>query len=220
VPKISASSVEEHRERVQRRVFEAFATLMAEHSFDAITMAKLAAAAGIGRTAIYHHFADKEAVVVAFASHETSRYIDGLRADLADSEADGEADVKADVKADGKADARDPVERLAIYIRHQLNASEQFHMGLGPQLYGALSLDTKRAIREHVVAIEDVLREILDDGVARGQFLIEDASATMSLIHACLGPRDLPAPVIERFVLRALGTRLEQCGQDKRAAPC
>ncbi|OBK24412.1 TetR family transcriptional regulator [Mycobacterium asiaticum] len=188
MPKISAASVEEHREQVQRRVFEAFAMLMAEHSFDAITMAKLAAAADIGRTAIYHHFADKEAVVVAFASHETSRYIDGLRADLADVD--------------------DPVERLAIYIRHQLNASEQFHMGLGPQLYGALSQDTMRAIREHVVAIEDVLRQILTDGVAGGQFVIEDEAATMSLIHACLGPRELPTAAIERFVLRALGARV------------
>lgn len=185
MPKISASSVEEHREQVQRRVFEAFASLMAEHSFDAITMAKLAAAADIGRTAIYHHFADKEAVVVAFASHETSRYIDGLRADLADVD--------------------DPVQRLVIYIRHQLNAGEQFHMGLGPQLYGALSHDARHAIREHVLAIEDVLREILSDGVARGQFVIEDQAATISLIHACLGPRDLPAATIERFVLRALG---------------
>jgi AcrR family transcriptional regulator len=190
VPKISASSVEEHRELVQRRVFEAFATLMAEQSFDAITMAKLAAAAGIGRTAIYHHFVDKEAVVVAFASHETSRYIDGLRAELVDVD--------------------DPVERLAIYIRHQLDAGQQFHMGLGPQLYGVLPQDTMRAIREHVVAIEDVLREILADGTAAGQFVIEDDTATMSLIHACLAPRDLPLAVIQGFVLRALGAKTDR----------
>nr|MDT0523307.1 helix-turn-helix domain-containing protein [Streptomyces sp. DSM 41633] len=84
MPRISASSVEEHRELVQQRIFEAFATLMAEHSFDAITMAKLAAEAGIGRTAIYHHFPDKESVVIAFASHETTRYLDGLRDALSD----------------------------------------------------------------------------------------------------------------------------------------
>jgi len=185
VPKISAASVEEHREQVQRRVFEAFATLMAEHSFDAITMAKLAAEAGIGRTAIYHHFADKEAVVVAFASHETSRYIGGLRAELAGVD--------------------DPINRLEIYIRYQIDAGQQFHMGLGRQLYGALSQDTMQAIREHVVAIEDVLREIVADGARSGQFAVEDEAATISLIHACLGPSDLPAAAIERFVLRALG---------------
>lgn len=186
MPRISAASVEEHREQVQRRVFEAFAALMAEQSFDAITMAKLAATAGIGRTAIYHHFADKEAVVVAFASHETSRYIDGLRSALTGVD--------------------DPVDRLGIYIRHQLEAGQQFHMGLGTQLYGALSTDTMRAIREHVVAVEDVLREILADGVAAGRFVIEDEASTISLIHACLGPQHLPPAAIERFVLRALGS--------------
>lgn len=188
MPKITASSVGEHREQVQRRVFEAFALLMAERTFDAITMAKLAAAAGIGRTAIYHHFADKEAVIVAFASYETNRYIHRLRAGL-----------------DG---VDDPVERLAIYIRHQLDVGRQFHMGLGPQLYGALSQNTMRAIREHVVAIEDVLRGILIDGAMTGRFVIDDEAAAMSLIHACLAPRDLPAAVIERFVLRALGATL------------
>ena len=176
--------MEEHREQVQRRVFEAFATLMAHQSFDAITMAKLAAEAGIGRTAIYHHFADKEEVVVAFASHETSRYIDGLR--------------------DALADLDDPVERLAVYIRHQLEAGQRFHMGLGTQLYGMLSRDTMLAIRDHVLAVEDVLREILTAGVAAGRFVVEDEAATVSLIHACLAPRHLPAAVIERFILRAL----------------
>lgn len=185
MPKISAASVEEHREHVQRRIFEAIAALMVDHSFDAITMAQLAAAAGIGRTAIYHHFADKEAVVVSFASHETSRYIDGLRANLADVD--------------------DPVERLTIYIRYQLDAGQQFHIGLGPQLYGALSHEARLAIREHVVAIENVLRGILADGAGTGQFVIEDENVTMSLIHACLGPRDLSVAAVQRFVLRALG---------------
>ena len=105
---------------------------------------------------------------------ETSRYIEGLRAEL--------------------ADVADPVERLTIYIRYQLDAGQQFHMGLGPQLYGALSQETMRAIREHVMAIEDVLREILNDGAKSGKFIIEDEAATMSLIHACLAPREMPRP--------------------------
>ncbi|MUM19357.1 TetR/AcrR family transcriptional regulator [Mycobacterium sp. CBMA271] len=186
MPRISASSVEEHREQVHRRVFAAFADLMAEQSFDAITMAKLASAAEIGRTAIYHHFADKEAVIVAFASHETSRYLEGLRTALADID--------------------DPVQRLGIYIRHQLEAGQQFHMGLGNQLYGALSRDALVAIREHVIAVEDVLREILEDGVTARLFVVEDQSATVSLLHACLATRQLPVAAIERFVLRALGS--------------
>ncbi|MDP7723772.1 TetR/AcrR family transcriptional regulator [Mycobacterium sp. TY814] len=185
MPKITAASVEQHREQVQRRVFDAFVSLMAEQSFDAITMAKLAAAAGIGRTAIYHHFPDKETVVVAFATQETSSYIDGLRALLAGVD--------------------DPVDRLTIYMRHQLDAGQKFHIGLGPQLYGALSQGALHAIRGHIVAIENVLRDILNAGVAQGIYTFEDESATISLIHACLAPRDLPGVAVERFVLRALG---------------
>jgi hypothetical protein len=90
-------------------------------------------------------------------------------------------------------------------MRHQLDAGQKFHIGLGPQLYGALSQGALHAIRGHIVAIENVLRDILNAGVAQGIFTFEDESATTSLIHACLAPRDLPGVAIERFVLRALG---------------
>ncbi|MGB0189494.1 MAG: TetR/AcrR family transcriptional regulator, partial [Nocardioides sp.] len=71
-------SLAEHRAQIHQRVFAAFADLLAERSFDAITMAQIAAGAEVGRTTIYHHFPDKESVVVAFATHETSRYLQRL----------------------------------------------------------------------------------------------------------------------------------------------
>lgn len=185
MPKINAETLDVHRAQVQQRIFDAFAELMGERSFDAISMAQLAARAGLGRTAIYHHFADREAVVVAFASHETNKYLDRLRAALA--EADG------------------PVDRARVYVRHNLATGEQFHVGMGAKLYGRLSPEAGLAIREHVVAIEQVLREILRDGVESGDFSITDEVATMSLIHASLAPRHLPSAEIEQFVLRGLG---------------
>ena len=185
MPRISGDSLQQHRELLHRRVFDAFAALMAEHSFDAISMAAIAQRAEIGRTAIYHHFPDKEAVMVAFASHETARYLEQL-----------------DDLLDGIAE---PEEQLRVYLRHQLAAGEQFHMGLGTQVYGLLSDEARRAIRGHVVAVEDVLRRILVAGTERGRFRIVDLDSTMSLIHACLNPRHLPADAIERFVLRGVG---------------
>ncbi|GAA4734966.1 TetR/AcrR family transcriptional regulator [Nocardioides endophyticus] len=184
MPKISAQTVAEHRDQVRRRIFEAFATLLAERSFDAVTMAQIAARADIGRTAIYHHFPDKEAVVVAFASDETERYLNDLRAEL--------------------DRVTDPVDRMAVYIRHQLRAGEQFHMGLGMQLVGVLSRQAAQEIREHVVAVEDVLRELLEAGARASVFDVPDLAATMSLVHACLAPRDVAPDQVERFILRAL----------------
>ena len=187
MPRISGESLQEHREQLRRRVFEAFAELMAERSFDAISMAALAERAEVGRTSIYHHFPDKEAVVVAFASHETERYLDELRSALDTS--------------------TDPVQRLRLYLHHQLAAGQQFHMGLGMQLVGMLSGEALHAIREHVVAVEDVLRGLLEDGVAAGVFDVPDLAATMSLVHAALAPRDVSPEQVDRFVLRALEKR-------------
>ena len=63
MPRINAENLPAHRQQVHERVFSAFAELMAERSYDSITMAQLAERAGLGRTAIYHHFHDKDAVV-------------------------------------------------------------------------------------------------------------------------------------------------------------
>ena len=86
VPRISGDSLQQHREQLQQRVFEAFAELMAERSFDAISMAAIAERAELGRTSIYHHFPDKESVVVAFASHETEQYLTRLLAALTEAD--------------------------------------------------------------------------------------------------------------------------------------
>ncbi|WP_121258281.1 TetR/AcrR family transcriptional regulator [Nocardioides ferulae] len=185
MPRITGDSLVEHRAQLRGRVFEAFAELMAERSFDAISMAQIAERAGLGRTAIYHHFHDKEQVVLGFAADGTEAYLEQLEVAL------GEVD--------------DPAERLRTYVRHQVENSHQFHMGLGPQLYAVLSPAAQVAIRDHVVQVEAALRGILTDGLERGAFRVDDLDATLSLIQACLAPRGLPLPAVEAFVLRAVG---------------
>lgn len=185
MPRIVGESLVEHRERLRRQVFSAFADLMGERSFDAISMAAIAERAGIGRTAIYHHFPDKESVLVGFATHETTTYVEQLAAAL--------------------ATADDPAEQLRVYVRHHLAAGEQFHMGLGPTIYAQLSETARLEIRDHVIAVEQVLRGVLECGREAGVFTYDDLDATVSLLHACLSPRHLPSATIESFVLRAVG---------------
>ncbi|GGU07911.1 TetR/AcrR family transcriptional regulator [Nocardioides albus] len=185
MPRIAAESVPEHRRLVRERIFAAFAELMVEGSYDAISMSRLAERAGIGRTAIYHHFKDRDAVMVAFATHETSEYVASLQAQLAVSE--------------------EPAERLRIYVRNHITLGERFHMGFGPQVYGALPEEARQEIREHVVAVEQVLAGILEQGAEQGIFAVTDVDATISLIHAVLGARRVPAERVEEFVLRAVG---------------
>ncbi|MFE6511516.1 TetR/AcrR family transcriptional regulator [Nocardioides sp. NPDC057767] len=193
MPRIAAENVAEHRRLVRERIFAAFAELMAEGSYDAVTMSKLAQRAEIGRTAIYHHFKDRDAVMVAFATRETSEYVASLQARLAASE--------------------HPAERLRIYVRSHLALGEtplhkqRGHMGFGPQVYGGLPAEARREIREHIVAVEQVLAEILEQGAEQGIFVVPDVDATLALVHAVLGTRHLPAERIEEFVLRAVAAR-------------
>ena len=53
-------------------------------------------------------------------------------------------------------------------------------------------------------AVEEVLREVLDDGQRAGVFTVEDLDATLALIHACLAPRGLAPESVATFVLRAV----------------
>ena len=185
MPKITAGTVVEHRAQVRARIFAAFTELIADRGYEAITMADLAERAGIGRTSIYHHFRDPDAVVVAFATEETERYLDRLGTALA--------------AADG------PAERMRVYLRQHLALREEFHFGFGPELFGMLSGASLMQIREHVVAAEAVLRDLLADGVRAGVFAVEDEAAAVSMVHGCLQRRDVCISALEELVLRGLG---------------
>ncbi len=186
MPKIIGGSLTEHRAATRRRVFEAVVDLLKDRSFDAITMADIAARAEVGRSALYNHFKDKEDVVVAFAGEETDRYLVQLRQRLAGIES--------------------PTGRLEAYVRHHVETSEQFHIGLGPELRAILSPASAMAMREHVIAVEQTLTQILADGAASGEFKIDDLRATVSLVHATLSARHASADTTAKFVLGAVAS--------------
>ncbi|MBW9209165.1 TetR/AcrR family transcriptional regulator [Mumia sp. zg.B21] len=195
MPKIIGESLAEHRVETRRRVLSAFGDLLTERGYDAVRLADVATRAEIGRTAIYNHFADKEAVLLAFAMEETERYVGAIRSAL--------------------EDVADPVGRLRTYVRMHVALSREMHMGLGPQLYSVLSRDALLHMREHVIVVEDLLRDVLEDGMAQGAFVVDDLRATTGLVLACLQSRQVTHPeaserdaavaVTERFVLRAVG---------------
>ncbi len=184
MPRIRGASLAEHRTTTRARVFAALAGLMTQRGFDAITMADLAEAAGVGRTSLYNHFRDKEAVVVAFASEETDRYLAALQQALRAADS--------------------PSARLEAYVRHHVRAAEEFHLGFGPELTALLSPEAIRELRQHVVAVEAALREILVEGMSVGEFAVADLDGTVSLIHAALNARHASADTTAAFVRAAV----------------
>ncbi|MGK3200904.1 TetR/AcrR family transcriptional regulator [Amycolatopsis sp. MEPSY49] len=198
MPKILGESLEAHRREVRTRVFEVLRAQLYERGFDAITLAGVASAAGVGRTALYNHFPDKESLLVAFVEDEAARYVTRL------TEA-----VEAQA---------DPVDQLATFVRLQLRVLAEFHMPPGTALASALAPAAYRRISAHADPITDRLRAILAGGVDLGRWPAEDPDVLIPMITAALGNRTLvdgPPEQLEdvveaavRFVLRAVGTSI------------
>lgn len=195
MPKIIGSSLGEHREQVRARVFEALRRQLGERGFESITLTGVAADAGLGRTAIYNHFPDREHLLVAFVEEESARYVETLR--------------EAVAQADG------PVERLATFVRLQLHALADYHLPSGSTLASALGASAYQRIAAHADPIAEQLREIIADGVHTGVLPSQDPGIVVPMISAALAAR----PVVEvppgqreqaidsavRFILRAVG---------------
>ncbi|MFJ7212025.1 TetR/AcrR family transcriptional regulator [Amycolatopsis sp. NPDC098790] len=195
MPKILGESLEAHRREVRTRVFEVLRAQLYERGFDAITLAGVASAAGVGRTALYNHFPDKESLLVAFVEDEAARYVTRL------TEA---VEARAD-----------PIDQLATFVRLQLRVLAEYHMPPGTALASALAPAAYRRISAHADPITDRLRAILAGGVDLGRWPAEDPDVLIPMITAALGNRTLvDGPpeqlddVVEaavRFVLRAVG---------------
>ncbi|KZB87278.1 TetR/AcrR family transcriptional regulator [Amycolatopsis regifaucium] len=192
MPKIIGRSLEEHRREVRSRVFDVLRGQLYERGFDAITLAGVAAEAGLGRTAMYNHFPDKESLLVAFVEDEATRYVERLKAAVATADT--------------------PVEKLSTFVRLQLRVLAEYHLPPGTALASALAPAAYRRISAHADPITGQLREILAEGVPE-----EDPELLIPMITAALGSRqvvDVPPERLDdaiegavRFVLRAVGMR-------------
>lgn len=194
MPRIIGGSLAEHRTQTRLKLYKALSTLMSTRGFDGITLADIAKEAGIGRTAIYNHFQDKESLLLSFITHETDEYIAKLERSLQDID--------------------DPVTELATYVRAQSRLKRVYHLAPGPDLRSVLSPDYQLRMRDHVTVVEKLLRDILHRGITNGDFPDQDIEVTVPLVHACLTSRSVPddgpgrGAAVEAtvaFVLRAVG---------------
>lgn len=194
MPKIIGASLAEHRSNVRTKLFGALSQLMSQSGFDAVSLADIATAAGVGRTSVYNHFPDKESLLIGFIEHETASYLQDLQAALRHVD--------------------DPQEQLRVYVREQINLKRSYHLAPGPDLRSVVSRPTLQRLRDHVVQVEDVLRTILAAGIVSGRLPDQDVDAVVPLINSCLAVRPVPDAGQEReraiaateaFVMRAVG---------------
>jgi AcrR family transcriptional regulator len=149
MPSIWGTSLEEHRTLVLERLLDAFAELVRERGIEGTTLAAVAERAGLARSAVYNHVRDKHDLVLA----HTER---GLRKAAAQLEASHDAGETAD-------------RRLDHFVRtafHSWIAEPGSGADLMPQLD-----DAQRArLFAHLAPMVQMLRSIVEDGIAEGTF--------------------------------------------------
>ncbi|MBM6979216.1 MAG: TetR/AcrR family transcriptional regulator [Actinomyces succiniciruminis] len=195
MPKIMGNSLAEHRERTRRALFDALSDLLAQRPFDKITLSDVAARAGVGRTAVYNHFTDKEDLLLAFMEHETGRYAKEL--------------------AQALSNVADPIDRLRVYVRQQALIKRHYHFPATGPLTRSVSRGTAGRLHAHAERMTTMLTQILSDAMDAGAIPRQDPALVIPLIHACvLGGRPAPTEpraraayldALDTFVLRAVG---------------
>ncbi|MHB8512623.1 MAG: TetR/AcrR family transcriptional regulator [Actinomycetota bacterium] len=196
MPKISARTLEEHRAETLERLIDGFAELVMSRGFAAVSLADVAAHAGLARTAIYNYFPDREALLFAWTEREVARAINLLRESVA------EATTCSD--------------KLCVFIMGQLEGFGTRHLPPGQEVMQFLRPEIYQSFMTHIEPIERLLFEIISEGLESKEFQNVDPKDAVQLIMACIGSERAPlasgmhsideaAERVTQFVLRALG---------------
>ena len=208
MPRISAANNAAQRAETQRRILTAFGELLFTHGLPGLTMTDVARHAGVGRTAVYNYYADIEELLISYALDETERFLAELRESLAALE--------------------NPVERLALYVRTQVEDLSRRHLPPGPAMAAVLSPSSFAKLADHVGELSVLLQGILRDGMAQGYLPQGDIGQQAQLIHGTLSssaargsnePSELEARVARtvRFIQLGAGARFDDNGAPLRA---
>ncbi|ALV40988.1 TetR family transcriptional regulator [Pseudarthrobacter sulfonivorans] len=209
MPRISAANNAAQRAETQRRVLTAFGELLFTHGLPGLTMTDVARHAGVGRTAVYNYYADIEELLISYALDETERFLAELR--------------------DSLSALDNPVERLALYVRTQVEDLSRRHLPPGPAMAAVLSPSSFAKLADHVGELSVLLQGILRDGMAQGYLPHADIGQQAQLIHGTLSssaargsnePAELEARIARtvRFIQLGAGARFDDDGAALRVS--
>ncbi|MEV6071444.1 helix-turn-helix domain-containing protein [Nocardia sp. NPDC052001] len=171
MPKITGSSMAEHREDVSQRLLAAFDALLAERGYEQLTLRDVAEHAEVSRSSIYNYHRDKHALLLAWSQHRVDQYLRLLDRELADSD--------------------DPSENLRTVV---VTVLSEFAVASSNarNLAAALPPAQRAALMDHITPLRDRLRDILRRGSASGVFRDDpDPDTAADMILACLDTQRL-----------------------------
>lgn len=199
MPRIAAESVAEHRALMTGRLLDAFGDLVHEHGYAAVTLAQVAAKAGMARNTVYNYVVDKEALLMAFIDRAVEQFLDELRAELA-----------------GLPSATARLRHLVAKQMHEFRSEPGAGSDAGMVDASLVKPGSHEVLRDRFAPLHELLAEIVADGIADGSFRAQPVDGVVPLAWAVMGAERIPvgsgahdpdeaAERVTDFLLHALG---------------
>ncbi|MEP9394965.1 TetR/AcrR family transcriptional regulator [Gordonia oleivorans] len=152
------------------KILDVALTEIVEHGYDATSVRTIAAAVGVTVPALYYHYDNKQAILVALFDHAM-------------------ATVSAHVDAALVEAGTDPVRRLSAMVEAiALYMANYRDLAFLDSEHRSLTEDNSRWYREHRDTIDQQLREAIEDGCRAGVFATRvPDSARRAILSMCQG---------------------------------
>ncbi|UWR39501.1 TetR/AcrR family transcriptional regulator [Sulfitobacter sp. W074] len=152
-----------------RRIIEAAAQLFAERGYDGTSMRDIALAAGISKSLLYHHFADKYEIFSKASASDGAGLNEQVREALVDATC-----------------ARDKLQIFMTITARYFEENRMSWMASSQEFWSAGENHVSLKMRVRRDSFEKMLRSILDEGVSSGEFRIQDTRMAGRLILSSL----------------------------------
>jgi AcrR family transcriptional regulator len=161
---------EEEQLRRRREIFNASVHLFLSKGFSETSMREIAAAAGVGKSTLYDYFPSKDHVLLSYVEEELQALTGTLQAIAAQ-----------------ETTAQERLQHMVFTYMEYLAANEDFYTRLSSQVQ-RLALESLERIQRKRHALQDVLRQVVEDGIREGSFRQVDSLLATRVILSALTP--------------------------------
>mgnify|MGYP001340775945 CR=1 FL=1 len=161
---------EEEQMRRRREIFNASVHLFLSKGFNETSMREIAEAAGVGKSTLYDYFPSKDHVLLSYVEEELQALTATLQAIAAQ-----------------EIGAEERLRHMVFTYMEYLAANEDFYTRLSSQVQ-RLALESLERIQRKRHALQDVLRQVVEDGIHEGCFRPVDSLLATRVILTALTP--------------------------------
>lgn len=199
MPRIAADSVAAHRALMMGKLLDAFGDLLHDEGYAEVTLAQVAARAGMARNTVYNYVGDKEALLMAFIDRAVEHFAEELRAELA-----------------ALPDATARLRHLVTKQMHEFRTEPGAGSDAGMVDSSMVRPGSHGELMHRFAPLHQLLGEIVAEGIGSGAFRPQAVEHVVPMAYAVMGAERIPvgsgehdpdeaAARVSEFLLGALG---------------